>query len=483
MRLPSRVQNACTVPHISASATAVGCPTDSYRVISLIWNRCRCAQYGYPSEMHRMRQPREDELAASVVTDGCGMVDWLDFTHGLFWNMPGPLLPSWLISILRSAVPNFFGGRCPRRAATLCDELFEAQRLEPLVDPRKPKDPFFPGASSSAAQTNARNEREKDLNREAFAALTSPFTQARTLQRMEPRSPYTMQQSAFTFPRTTASTTRQSVPSASSVFGSSATTPTNALSRSNIPPPIVTSSPKLASSNSNRAQPTRPRSHAHTHSSDASAAAAGLLGLSISGGPPPNANPPPPPSSLPASSYRDQRERYPDPDVDDVDDNDDDSMYVFEMDETKERSRGRTRERGKDGDGMDVDTECVETAPTSVDSHASMESKMDSPPKDAVSSEKREPKVEGTKDIPVGSQTEGASTENDTGAEREVASSAENEGAEDGVDAEGEGTDGKRHTCPHCRKRFNRPSSLKIHLNTHTGAKRAYNFSFTLSDL
>jgi hypothetical protein len=32
--------------------------------------------------------------------------------------------------------------------------------------------------------------------------------------------------------------------------------------------------------------------------------------------------------------------------------------------------------------------------------------------------------------------------------------------------------DGKRHTCPHCQKRFNRPSSLKIHLNTHTGAKR-----------
>lgn len=58
------------------------------------------------------------------------------------------------------------------------------------------------------------------------------------------------------------------------------------------------------------------------------------------------------------------------------------------------------------------------------------------------------------------------------------------DGGEDGADGaeaeEGEGgggggkdgKDGKRHTCPHCNKRFNRPSSLKIHLNTHTGAKR-----------
>ncbi|KAH7923187.1 hypothetical protein BV22DRAFT_603132 [Leucogyrophana mollusca] len=34
----------------------------------------------------------------------------------------------------------------------------------------------------------------------------------------------------------------------------------------------------------------------------------------------------------------------------------------------------------------------------------------------------------------------------------------------------GEGR-GKKHQCPHCGKRFNRPSSLKIHVNTHTGAK------------
>lgn len=48
------------------------------------------------------------------------------------------------------------------------------------------------------------------------------------------------------------------------------------------------------------------------------------------------------------------------------------------------------------------------------------------------------------------------------------------EGAEGGEGGGGgkDGKDGKRHTCPHCNKRFNRPSSLKIHLNTHTGAKR-----------
>lgn len=39
----------------------------------------------------------------------------------------------------------------------------------------------------------------------------------------------------------------------------------------------------------------------------------------------------------------------------------------------------------------------------------------------------------------------------------------------------GEGR-GKKHQCPHCGKRFNRPSSMKIHVNTHTGAKRTYPF-------
>ena len=39
----------------------------------------------------------------------------------------------------------------------------------------------------------------------------------------------------------------------------------------------------------------------------------------------------------------------------------------------------------------------------------------------------------------------------------------------------GEGR-GKKHQCPHCGKRFNRPSSMKIHVNTHTGAKRTSPF-------
>ncbi|TFK34362.1 hypothetical protein BDQ12DRAFT_689885 [Crucibulum laeve] len=33
-----------------------------------------------------------------------------------------------------------------------------------------------------------------------------------------------------------------------------------------------------------------------------------------------------------------------------------------------------------------------------------------------------------------------------------------------------EGNSGKKHVCPTCLKRFNRPSSLRIHVNTHTGA-------------
>ncbi|KAJ7117147.1 hypothetical protein C8R44DRAFT_708470 [Mycena epipterygia] len=43
----------------------------------------------------------------------------------------------------------------------------------------------------------------------------------------------------------------------------------------------------------------------------------------------------------------------------------------------------------------------------------------------------------------------------------------------DDVEGEEEGggpEEGKKHICPTCAKRFNRPSSLRIHVNTHTGA-------------
>ncbi|KAJ7117164.1 hypothetical protein C8R44DRAFT_792059 [Mycena epipterygia] len=44
------------------------------------------------------------------------------------------------------------------------------------------------------------------------------------------------------------------------------------------------------------------------------------------------------------------------------------------------------------------------------------------------------------------------------------------EGEEDGGGPE----EGKKHVCPTCAKRFNRPSSLRIHVNTHTGATREF---------
>lgn len=46
----------------------------------------------------------------------------------------------------------------------------------------------------------------------------------------------------------------------------------------------------------------------------------------------------------------------------------------------------------------------------------------------------------------------------------------------EGDDGEADGPNGekRRHPCPRCGKRFNRPSSLKIHINTHTGAKREF---------
>ncbi|KAJ6556119.1 hypothetical protein B0H19DRAFT_947509 [Mycena capillaripes] len=45
----------------------------------------------------------------------------------------------------------------------------------------------------------------------------------------------------------------------------------------------------------------------------------------------------------------------------------------------------------------------------------------------------------------------------------------EGDEGEDGDDRAGAYV-GKKHVCPTCGKRFNRPSSLRIHRNTHTGA-------------
>ncbi|KAJ7633524.1 hypothetical protein DFH06DRAFT_1222116 [Mycena polygramma] len=47
---------------------------------------------------------------------------------------------------------------------------------------------------------------------------------------------------------------------------------------------------------------------------------------------------------------------------------------------------------------------------------------------------------------------------------------AEGEATDDGEEGEGGPEDMKKHVCPTCGKRFNRPSSLRIHVNTHTGA-------------
>jgi hypothetical protein len=46
------------------------------------------------------------------------------------------------------------------------------------------------------------------------------------------------------------------------------------------------------------------------------------------------------------------------------------------------------------------------------------------------------------------------------------------EDGEDGMIGQPGAGQGKKHICPTCSKRFNRPSSLRIHVNTHTGATR-----------
>ncbi|KAJ7603877.1 hypothetical protein DFH06DRAFT_1069090 [Mycena polygramma] len=47
---------------------------------------------------------------------------------------------------------------------------------------------------------------------------------------------------------------------------------------------------------------------------------------------------------------------------------------------------------------------------------------------------------------------------------------AEGGATDDGEEGEGGPEDMKKHVCLTCGKRFNRPSSLRIHVNTHTGA-------------
>lgn len=42
---------------------------------------------------------------------------------------------------------------------------------------------------------------------------------------------------------------------------------------------------------------------------------------------------------------------------------------------------------------------------------------------------------------------------------------------------------GKKHVCKTCNKRFNRPSSLRIHINTHTGATRTLGVTLTAPNL
>ena len=68
-----------------------------------------------------------------------------------------------------------------------------------------------------------------------------------------------------------------------------------------------------------------------------------------------------------------------------------------------------------------------------------------------------------------------SSTISENESPRSETSSQGDLSADDGlpaVPADKQSDSGRRHACPHCAKRFNRPSSLAIHVNTHTGDKR-----------
>lgn len=67
-----------------------------------------------------------------------------------------------------------------------------------------------------------------------------------------------------------------------------------------------------------------------------------------------------------------------------------------------------------------------------------------------------------------------SSTISETESPRSETSSQGDLSADDSVPpvpADKQSDSGRRHACPHCAKRFNRPSSLAIHVNTHTGDK------------
>jgi hypothetical protein len=62
------------------------------------------------------------------------------------------------------------------------------------------------------------------------------------------------------------------------------------------------------------------------------------------------------------------------------------------------------------------------------------------------------------------------------GIRRKFSEVSEEDASDDGDSGSNSGdnnnNNSRRHVCTTCNKRFNRPSSLKIHLNTHTGATR-----------